>query len=120
MRHGLPDRDPDLIRLGAPAGAFVILLSPLASATPLTQAIALARRGLSVVVVDTLPMDLEGLFEDPYLEIAWRIRVLERESELHHITDAGVPVVRWRGPGSLDQVLRDVRRHAAAPRMARR
>lgn len=120
MRFGLPDHEPSLRRLGAPAGAFVVLLSPLASSTPLVQAISLARRGLSVVVVDTLPVDLEGLFADPYIEVAWRIRVLERESELNHITDAGVPVVRWRGPGSLDQVLRDVGRQAAAPRMAQR
>jgi uncharacterized protein (DUF58 family) len=120
MRYGLPDHDPSLNRLGVPAGALVVFLSPLASRMALVQAITLARRGLSVVVVDTLPVALDGLFDDPYVEIAWRIRVLERESELHHITEAGVPVVRWRGPGSLDQVLRDVGRQAAAPRMAQR
>jgi uncharacterized protein (DUF58 family) len=120
MRYGQPDHDPSLNRLGVPAGALVVFLSPLASRMALVQAITLARRGLTVVVVDTLPVGLDGLFSDPYVEIAWRIRVLERESELHHITDAGVPVVRWRGPGSLDQVLRDVGRHATAPRMAQR
>jgi hypothetical protein len=96
------------------------MLSPLASSAALVQAVTLARRGLSVLVVDTLPVDLRGAFADRYLEIAWRIRVLERESELHRITDAGVPVVPWRGPGSLDQVLRDVGRRSVAPRLARR
>lgn len=120
MRYGMPDRDPSLARLHVPAGALVVMLSPLASSAALVQAVTLARRGLSVLVVDTLPVDLRGAFADRYLEIAWRIRVLERESELHHITDAGVPVVPWRGPGSLDQVLRDVGRRSAAPRLARR
>ncbi|MGH3505967.1 MAG: DUF58 domain-containing protein, partial [Nocardioidaceae bacterium] len=120
MRHGLPDRDPSLARLGVRAGALVVMFSPLASSRALVQAVTLARRGLSVLVVDTLPSDLQGTFDNPYLEIAWRIRVLERESELHHITDAGVPVTPWRGPGSLDRVLRDAGRRSAAPRMARR
>ena len=30
---------------------------------------------------------------------------------------SSIPVVEWRGPGSLDQVIRDVSRRAAAPRM---
>ncbi len=120
MQRGWPDRDLGLRRLGVPAGALVVVLSPLASGTALVPAVTLTRRGLAVVVVDTLPVDHEGLFTDPAIELAWRIRVLEREVELQRVTEAGVPVVRWRGPGSLDQVLRDMGRQAAAPRLAHR
>ena len=42
------------------------------------------------------------------------------DRELRSIQQVGVPVVQWRGPGSLDQVLRDLSRHAAKPRMVRR
>ena len=33
------------------------------------------------------------------------------------LAEIGVPVVQWAGTGSLDQVLRDVTRLAAAPRV---
>ena len=52
--------------------------------------------------------------------LAWRIRMLERQADTRAVVAAGIPVVPWRGPGSLDQVLRDVARRARAPRMAQR
>ena len=36
------------------------------------------------------------------------------------LREHGVPVVRWAGAGSLDQVLRDVARLATAPRVGGR
>jgi hypothetical protein len=51
--------------------------------------------------------------------IGWRIRLLEREADMRRLIDAGVPVVSWRGPGSLDTVLRNLHRHAGA-RLRRR
>lgn len=106
-------------RLIPPAEALVIILSPLVSAAPLDRAVALARRGVTVVVVDTLP---QGVTEDPdpLTALAWRIRLLERRREVRLAQDIGVPVVQWRGPGSLDQFLRDVARRASAPRMVSR
>ncbi len=106
-------------RSATPAEALVIMLSPLVSATALERAVALARRGVMVLVVDTLP---EGVVEseDEITAIAWRIRLLERSREIRIVQEVGVPVVRWQGPGSLDLFLRDVARRASAPRMANR
>lgn len=113
--------DRALRQLSIPANALVVMLSPLISPIALERAYTLVRRGLTVVVVDTLPT---GIVEDdpgdPFLGLAWRIRLLERERELRHIGQLGVPVVQWRGPGSLDLVLRDLRRSSSNPRLVRR
>lgn len=100
--------------------ALCLVLSPLIEPTMVTLAHTLAARGMTVVVVDTFP---EHLVADPtnvYQALAWRIRLLSRGAEVHSLRLRGVPVVPWRGPGSLDQVLRDIARRASAPRMARR
>ena len=55
--------------------------------------------------------------DDQYIALAWRIRLLERRRELRMVMTAGIPVVQWRGPGSLDQVIRDISRRASGPRM---
>lgn len=104
---------------GLSAGALVIVLSPMISAMALGRTVSLARRGLSVVAIDTLPRDLVER-GDPATVLAWRVRLLERSREIRRVSAAGVPVVQWRGPGSLDQVLRDVARRGRTPRMARR
>ena len=57
---------------------------------------------------------------NPALTVAWRIRRLERDTELRELERRGVPVVAWHGPGSLDRILRDLGRRSGAPRMARR
>ena len=93
------------------------MLSPLVSPVPLGRAVALARHGVPVVVIDTLPPDVAADETDPTAVLAWRIRLLEREQEIRRVREAGVPVVAWRGPGSVDQVLRDIRRRASAPRV---
>lgn len=102
-------------------GTLVIMMSPLVSSVTLRRALALARHGLSLVVVDTMPTTVtHDSDEAGAVTLAWRIRMLERRVEISQVTSAGIPVVDWRGPGSLDQVLRDVGRRAAAPRLARR
>ena len=113
--------DPHQVLLCLSAGTLVIVLSPLVSPVALQHAVTLARRRLTVIVVDTLPSGLTDTNdEDPFAALAWRVRLLERRREMHRVQEVGVPVVTWRGPGSLDQVLRDVSRRSAAPRMARR
>lgn len=105
---------------GVDPNALCLVLSPLIDPTMVTIAHTLAARGMTVVVVDTFP---EHLVADPtnvYQALAWRIRLLSRDAEVHALRLRGVPVVPWRGPGSLDQVLRDIARRASAPRMARR
>ena len=115
--------DDARLQLGLTAGALVVLLSPLVSPLALQRAVTLASRGITVVVVDTLPAgisndDPDGP-DDPYRSLAWRIRLLERRREMRRVQQAGVPIVQWRGPGSLDRVLRDLHRRARAPRMMR-
>ncbi len=95
---------------------LTVVLSPLISHEALDRAVSLGRHGLPVVVIDTLP-DTVLADDDPVAALAWRIRLLERRAEIRRVQQAGIPVVRWLGPGSLDQFLRDVARRASAPRM---
>ncbi|MEX1104610.1 MAG: hypothetical protein WEB78_00280, partial [Ilumatobacteraceae bacterium] len=74
-----------------------------------------------VAVVDTLPPGIVADDDtDPAIGLAWRIRLLERRREVRIVQEIGIPVVQWRGPGSLDEVMRDIHRRARAPRLARR
>lgn len=100
-------------------GQLTVMLSPLVATEALDHAVALGRAGLAVVVVDTLPEHVV-LDDDPNTVMAWRIRLLERRRELRAVRASGIPVIAWRGPGSLDQVIRDIGRRAAAPRMSTR
>ena len=121
------------LRRSIPPGAFVVLLSTLVSAEPLAHAVRVARSGHAVVVVDTLPDELRGSSVDDdalravtgvddarLARLVWRVRLLEREREAHRCAEAGVPVIAWRGPGSLDTVLRQASRRSRAPRVAAR
>jgi uncharacterized protein (DUF58 family) len=115
--------DPgDLVRTRRdplPAGSLAIMLTPLVSPKALERAAAMSSHGLSVAVIDTLPSDVTHL-DDAVAALAWRIRLLERREELAAIRDVGVPVVSWRGSGSLDPFLREIARRAVAPKLARR
>lgn len=100
----------------ASGAELTVVLSPLISNEALDRAVSLGRHGLPVVVIDTLPESVD-VDDDPYAALAWRIRLLERRREIRRVQRAGIPVVRWIGPGSLDAFLRDVARRASAPRM---
>jgi uncharacterized protein (DUF58 family) len=110
--------DPSRMRLHVGAGTVVVVLSPMLSDQSVASTRMLAGRGLTVVVVDTLPPDLS--FAEPRRQIAWRMRLLEREAMLRRVEHSGVPVVTWRGPGTLDEVLRGLGRRARAPRLVAR
>jgi uncharacterized protein (DUF58 family) len=118
-----PGTDPaDLVktrREPLAAGALAIMLSPLASPKALERAAAMSAHGLNVAVIDTLPPDFVRV-GDAIAALAWRIRLLERRQELDAIREVGVPVVAWRGSGTLDPFLREIARRAVAPRLARR
>jgi uncharacterized protein (DUF58 family) len=121
IEPGTDLRDQGRLSLGLPAGALVVMLSPLASPAVLQRAAGFAARGLTTVVVDTLPPGVvAGDERDPVRALAWRIRLLERRREMRRIQQLGVPVVSWRGPGSLDQVLRDLHRQGNKPRLVGR
>lgn len=102
-----------------PGDALAIVLSPLVSPVALQRANTIASHGLGVAVIDTLPDDVHA-DDDAMTVLAWRIRLLERRREVRSIQRAGVPVVRWRGAGSLDPILREIARRSSAPRLARR
>lgn len=102
------------------AGALVIVLSPLIDPAIVTVVARLGARGLTTVVVDTIPEHLEQDGDDVFSALAWRLRRLTREADIERLSAAGIPVVPWRGPASLDIVLRDIARRARAPRLAQR
>jgi uncharacterized protein (DUF58 family) len=92
-------------------GALVVMLSPLVSPLALQRAVRIASHGFTIVVVDCLPADVaQEDPDDPFVGLAWRIELLHRERAIRRVREAGIPVVPWRGPGSLDTVLRDLHR----------
>lgn len=123
------------LRFRVPAGALVVVLTPLISPQVLAHALSLSRGGLSVVTIDTLPAELAASRVEPELlatvtpraadspqvvSLAWRLRLLERSREMGRARAAGVPIVPWTGPGTLDLVLRDLGRRSRAPRVVGR
>jgi uncharacterized protein (DUF58 family) len=114
------DDDGEYAIAGIGAGAVVIVLSPLVDPAMVDVVARLGARGLTTVVVDTMPDHLWRGENDPYTALAWRLRRLSRSVDVNRLTSAGIPVVPWRGPQSLDQVLRELTRRARAPRLARR
>ncbi len=113
---------------GLRPGAVVIVLSPILERDLLGHAIHLSRTGHHVIVIDTLPAALLEPEPAPELlaalapklpadtaRLAWRMRLAERAAEERRCESAGVPVVRWVGPGSLDAVLRALGRRGRAP-----
>jgi uncharacterized protein (DUF58 family) len=106
---------------GVTGGTVVIVLSPMLSDAVSTATATLVRRGLPVVVIDTLPADhvpavAEGT--DPAVAgLAWRMRRLERDQVLARLASLGCPVVTWRGPGTVDDVMRRLARRAQLPQV---
>ncbi len=135
--QGSEDRATTALLARIPAGAMVLLLTPGISAAALERAHGLAGAGPTVLVIDTLPRaaaaadrlsptdldaiaPLSSLRDVAVTRIAWRLRLLERHGQLRRLRANGIPVVAWVGPGSLDEVLRQLQRQARAPRVVRR
>ncbi|WP_406047908.1 DUF58 domain-containing protein [Kribbella sp. NBC_00889] len=102
--------------------SLVLVLSPLLRQTVLGYVVTLVHSGCTVIAVDTLPPDVASVIDLEEHDartwpLAWRLRLLERRRELDRLGDLGVPTVPWHGAGTLDEVLRDASRLAAAPRM---
>ncbi|MEU5913036.1 DUF58 domain-containing protein [Micromonospora sp. NPDC047527] len=100
--------------------ALVVVLTPLLDERSAQMLARLARSGRFVVAVDTLPTDLAPPKDRGWAEVAYRLWRLDRDTMIGQLREHGVPVVRWAGAGSLDQVLRDVARLATAPRVGSR
>ena len=114
------DLDPGRMHFDVPAGSIVLVFSPMLSQAPILATTTLAARGLDVVVVDCLPEHVDLDEHDERLALAWRMRLLEREALLARVRRRGIPVVAWRGPGTLDEVLRRLGRRATRPMAGRR
>lgn len=119
---GLPGGNLRQRRL--PPGSLLIAFTTLLDERAVDYLVIGLQRGHVVVVVDTVPAGLDDpsyytapmRVRDPRARaLAWRIRLAEREETLGALRDLGVPVVRWRGVGTLDEVLRDVSRPAPRP-----
>jgi uncharacterized protein (DUF58 family) len=115
------DRDAVHVRAlaGLGSGSLVVVLSPLVHPDIVGLVAAAAASGLTTIVIDTLPGHLVADPDDAYAALAWRLRRLDRDEEVHRLRAAGVPVVTWVGPGSLDVVLRGLARRTHA-RLVRR
>ncbi|MGH8794601.1 MAG: DUF58 domain-containing protein, partial [Stackebrandtia sp.] len=103
-----------------PPGSVVVMLTPLLDERSAHGLARLARSGRALVTVDTLPPnagpDYRGIWTRPAVGL-WR---LERENTLDRLRELGVPVETWRGPGSLDAMLRHISRIDRAPKAATR
>ncbi|WP_028642590.1 DUF58 domain-containing protein [Nocardioides sp. URHA0020] len=118
------EADAGVLQLGVTAGTVVVVLSPMLAESIGAVAATLTRRGVPVLVVDTLPPDVRPALvteTDPEVAaLAWRMRSLERAAVLRRLASLGCPVVAWRGPGTIDDVLRRLARRAGQPRVVAR
>jgi hypothetical protein len=115
------DDSQERLRFGVTAGTVVIVLSPMMSDAIATATASLHRRGLPVLVVDTLPDDARALApegtDEQVADLAWRLRRTERDQLVAALAGEGCPVVPWRGPGTLDDVLHRLARRAQLPQV---
>ena len=119
----MADRYARRLDFGVAAGTFVVVLTPMLEEAVMSATAGLVRSGLPVMVIDTLPRSTtiarrDGL--DPATaDLAWRLRRLERDILADQLAATGCPVVRWRGPGTLDEVLQRLGRQAPVPAVVR-
>jgi uncharacterized protein (DUF58 family) len=121
LRPGHPhDVEVEKIDFRAVPGTMVVVLSPMLSDQMATLAVRLLRRGLPVIVVDTLPQDAAPSVStetDPEIaSLAWRMRLIERRHVLERLAAEGCPVVSWHGPRTLEEVVRRLALRARLPR----
>ncbi len=102
------------------SNALVVVLTPLLDVRAAAMIARFARAGRFVVGIDTLPADLPLPERGGWATAAGRLWRLERTNTLEQLREHGVPVVAWAGPGSLDEVLRQVSRMASAPKAVMR
>lgn len=102
-----------------PMQALVIVLTPLLDRASAAMLAVVARTGRPLVAVDTLPEGVRVPADGPWSSAAERLWWLERTNTLGRLQELGVPVEAWRGPGSLDAMLRHVYQLAAKGVLAR-
>lgn len=108
---------PERLDLGANAGSVVYVLSPMLFAPLVTATVSLQRGGASVVVIDTLGEREQRGDRLALSSLAARMQKIERDARLEGLAALGCPVVPWRGPGTLDTVLQQLKQRARAPKV---
>ncbi len=107
---------------GVSSGTLVFFCSPLLQPEVTDELVRLRRLGAEVIAVDTLPetvgrfADIDAFRRDTFLGEAWLLRRMERDDVLARLRHRGVPVVPWRGTGSLVSVLLAMEATRSAPR----
>lgn len=98
--------DRGTVPRGLRGAALVVMLSPLLSPGALDRVARIARDGTPMVVIDCLPPHVTASIDRrSAADLAWRLERLERDRRLEPLRAHGVPVMPWRGPGTLDPVL---------------
>lgn len=123
VRPGGGHRLADRLTVPVAAGTTVLVLSPLLHPTLIGLAARLTGQGVPTLAVDTLPSQRGlGAADDAArtrtTDLAWRLRLAERDLAVAALGGTGCPVTPWRGPGSLDLVTRQLARRSAMPRIA--
>lgn len=109
---------PERLDLGAGAGSVVHVLSPMFFTPLVTATASLQRTGASVVVIDTIGEAMSAGADRLALpSLAARMQKVERDDRLRRLAALGTPVVPWRGPGTLDTVLRQLARRGQVPQV---
>jgi uncharacterized protein (DUF58 family) len=100
-----------------PPTALIIVLTPLLDQDSANLLATLVRAGRSPVAVDTLPERIRPVVSGEWATAGVRLWHLDRANTIGRLRGVGVPVEPWRGPGSLDLMLRHVNRLAAGSRV---
>ncbi|MCF6379841.1 DUF58 domain-containing protein [Nocardioides KLBMP 9356] len=114
---------PDRLDLGAGAGSVVYVLSPMFFTPLVTATVSLQRSGGTVVVIDTIGDTMADTMADQpgdrlaLPSLAARMQRIERDDRVRRLAELGTPVVPWRGPGTLDTVLRQLARRGRVPKV---
>lgn len=111
---------PERLDLGAGAGSVVHVLSPMLFTPLVTATAGLLRSGTAVVVIDTLGEREQDADRLALHVLAERMQRIERDDRLRALAVLGCPVVPWRGPGTLDTVLRQLARRSRVPKVRAR
>lgn len=100
----------------ASPGAWMVILTPLLAPTAADRAAHLAARGHPVIVIDALPAQPQVYLDaQEQMELAWRLRMLERTVEIDRLRRRGVPVAHADDDAGLGSALVALSRR---PRMA--
>lgn len=102
-----------------PPRALVLVFSTLLDEQIEHHLATLAQAGHALLVIDALPSRTPVPRDNDWTPLAWRLALIRRDTLRDRLAEFGVPVVPWRGAGSLDQVLLRLSRAAAVPRRAR-